>query len=388
MKEPALRIWALDILRGFAMFLVLVQHPYLLTDQSLVPPGLNFLIWNSTAMAAIAFVMISGAVYSCSLFMRPEWQPTYGRYVKRAFFLLLVAHPLIGIAKYPYSAMEGDSLFWHWPDFFSGLFGLGYITDTIALCILVSPLIILKIDRFWRGILVVVLLSVSPFVVSYVQVDNSWLTITKEFFFGKWGEPKSFWYPFLPWLAVFLSGSFIGERLAELRHGNLQLDEMVRSLGKTGLVLLCCSLFFIFFYKFLKLFAGGELSTVFYRTIYPTRMTGLFPAYMAFLFWGTVLLTSNINVSGHYNRIFWWLSIFGRTSLFTYIIQFIVVESIPATLGYKGVLDATGYFFLFIIGTSCTWFSAYSYGRLRGWFSATDYSRHVQLVRQLSVEKI
>ena len=210
------RLWSVDVLRGLAMFLVLVQHPYLLTNRSQIPPLLNFLVWNSTALAALAFVVISGSIYSYSLFVGRDWRTTYKKYIRRALFLLLVAHPLIRMTSYPYFSMKSEIFAWDSLGFFKDFIGLGYIADTIALCILVSPLCIIRTGPMFRGFLIVISLFISPLVVTYIQVEGQGLNIIKEFFFGKWGEPKLFWYPLIPWLAVFLSGSFIGEYLAGL----------------------------------------------------------------------------------------------------------------------------------------------------------------------------
>lgn len=49
---------AIDILRGFAMVLIILQPSYLLVDHSLIPSWLNFFVWNVTGMVAVTFRLI------------------------------------------------------------------------------------------------------------------------------------------------------------------------------------------------------------------------------------------------------------------------------------------------------------------------------------------
>jgi hypothetical protein len=102
---------------------------------------------------------------------------------------------------------------------------------------------------------------------------------------------------------------------------------------------------------------------------------------LAALAWLLSGLIHQIDIAGNYNRIFWFLSIMGRTSLFTFVIQFAVVQSFPAMLGFKGSLGLKGYLLLFIMGLTVTWLLSYSYGRLRGWFQNNDYAECVKAAK-------
>jgi len=74
------------------------------------------------------------------------------------------------------------------------------------------------------------------------------------------------------------------------------------------------------------------------------------------------------------------LSVFGRTSLFTYVIQFAVVESMSALLGMKGMMGLSGFIVLFTAGSMLIWLLAYLYGRWRGWILENDYATCVSMV--------
>ncbi len=364
------------------MILVILQHSYLLVDLTLIPSVLNFCIWHVTFMAAVAFVSVSGTIYSYSLKLRTDWRSTHRRYVSRALLLILVAHPVINIATYPYS-ITGNNTIDNSLSYFLRhvLFGFP-ITDTIAVCMLVSPFFINNLSPLRRVVLILTILAVTPIVVSLLVPVEPWLIILKECMFGKLGEPKLFWFPLLPWLAIFLSGSFVGEGIARFRQSRITAMNLAQQMNRAGIKLFACSIVLIIGYKLMKLFFQASLSSDFFRAIYPAQTTGLLPAYFAFLVFVLAALIYIIDISGGYNRLFWFLSVFGRASLFTFIIQFVVVESIPAILGFKGVLGLPGFFVLFVAGTVVSWLFSYFYGRVMGQFSVDDYSLHLQVVSQ------
>jgi len=107
----------------------------------------------------------------------------------------------------------------------------------------------------------------------------------------------------------------------------------------------------------------------------------LLPVYLAALALLFAVFLKEIDISGRYNRFFWLLSVFGRTSLFTFVLQFAVVESVPALLGMKETLGLVGFIVLFVAGSMLIWLLAYLYGRWRGWISDNDYAICVNMAR-------
>ncbi|NLI82146.1 MAG: DUF1624 domain-containing protein [Deltaproteobacteria bacterium] len=100
------RLLSVDSLRGFAMVLVVLQHSYLSADMKAFPHLLDMLLWGVTGLAAVAFMSISGMMYSYFLFSRADGRVVYRRYVRRALFLILAAHPAINLLSYPFRAVE------------------------------------------------------------------------------------------------------------------------------------------------------------------------------------------------------------------------------------------------------------------------------------------
>lgn len=369
-KNKKIRIMAIDILRGFAMVLVILQHSYLLVDRKLIPPVLDQCIWLTTNMAAVAFVSVSGVMYSYFFYLKTDWQRVYKRYAARALLLILAVNPIIMLASYPFRKAGNEGSFE-----LSLLNNFGIpITDTIGVCMLLAPVFLLRISQVIRATLIFVFLLIAPFIASFpMDVDNQWI-IGRDFLFGGIGAKKTFWWPLLPWLSIFLSGSFISEKMVHLIQGKIRLGYLIRQLNLVGTKLMGLCVFLLITYKSAKILLGGRVSHDLFRAIYPAQTTGLLPGYFAILLWLFAALVILIDLRGHYNRIFWFLSIFGRTSLFTFVIQFAVIESIPAMFGLKGVLGPKGFFSLFVIGSGAIWLLSYGYGRFRGWFSGNDYT--------------
>jgi hypothetical protein len=63
------------------------------------------------------------------------------------------------------------------------------------------------------------------------------------------------------------------------------------------------------------------------------------------------------------------------------VIQFAVVESVPALFGMKGASGLAGFMVLFVAGSTLLWMVAYLYGRWRGWISDNDYAIRVNMMK-------
>ena len=355
------------------MVLVILQHSYLSVNTRLIPHAADLLLWMVTHLAAIAFVSISGTVFTYFLCTQSIWKTTYRRYALRAVFLILVAHPAINSARWFFRVTDSipplsflDSIIFDIP-----------ITDMIAVCVLVSPFLILRLGTGLRSLVVVTLWVVAPVAVAFLTSAGPRWVIWKEVIFGAIEDPLVFWWPLAPWLAIFLAGSFAGYALARLKQGELTADSLVRGLKRVGIVLALLGIFLTIGYKVLKMAYGREWSPELFGAIYPGQTTTLLPGYLAVLAGLFAALLRRIDMSGHYDRFLWFLSILGRTSLFTFVIQFAVVESVPALLGLKEILGLGGFIILFVLGLAVVWVLAYGYGRLRGWFSANDYGECV-----------
>lgn len=374
------RLLAVDSLRGCAMVLVILQHCYLSANMRLIPAVVDTLLWNVTALAALAFVSISGMVYAYLLSVKGDWRLAYRRYAIRAGFLILAAHPAINLTSY-YFRVAGHG---HEPLLSRALLERLLfdfpITDTIGLCLLLSPIVIIFFGPVSRVVAISAMLIASALIRAFVNPAEPHMLILKEAIFGTLGLPKVFWFPLIPWLAIFWTGSFMGQALGRLKQGKLDVSVLVKKMNKAAILLGASTVILLVGCKLLKMVFGNIWNPALLAAISADRTTTMLPGYLAVLTWFLAAFMKRIDVVGQYDRLSWLLSIPGRTSLFTFVVQFAVVESVPALLGYKGMLGLSGLLSLFFAGVLVMWFLSYGYGRLRGWIRSDDYLRQVSLV--------
>lgn len=363
------------------MVLVLLQHSYLSANRELIPSFVDLLLWGTTYCAAVAFVSISGMMYTYFLYTQSNLRSVYRRYAARAAFLILVAHPAINVTTYYFRLLViyGDSSMHR--TLLERLFLDFPITDTIGVCLLVAPVFIIYFGPVLRGVTILTMLLTTLFFRAFVIPAEPSYLIPAEAIFGALGLRAVNWSPLVPWLAIFLTGSFVGQALARVKQGTLKVSVLIHEMNRAGIALAVCGIILTTSYKLLKMTFGGVWSPNLFLAIYPGQTTTLLPGYFAVLLWVLAALMQRIDISGRYDRFVWLLSIAGRTSLFTFVVQFAVVESVPALLGYKRSLGLTGFLFLFIVGQIIMWFLSYAYGRLRGWFQKNDYAECVRTAR-------
>jgi uncharacterized membrane protein len=357
-------------MRGIAMALVMLQHSYHLVNPDLLTPTTDFIVYFTTKIASVAFMAVSGMMISYFLFTRNDWQAVYSRFAKRAILLIVLAHPAIWLTRYFYydAAMR------------STLYGLNHeypITDTIGLSLLIAPLIIRSTSTRFRIVLAVCVLAFTPFAVAFFMPQSPVLSMAKEAVFGQTVDRSilQVGWPLVPWLAIFLLGSFVAEGLDGVRKGRLSASTLSKHMVRTAFWLAPLGVVLTAAYKILKMQFGDSWDLDFFKAIYPGRTTSLLPIYLAVLLIVYAFLMTRIDVRGKHDRVTWFFSVFGRTSLFTYIMQFAVIHSVPSLMGLKGKLNSWQPLVLFAIGLPICWSISYAYGRLRGWIGADDYEQ-------------
>jgi uncharacterized membrane protein len=365
------RLFSVDAMRGTAMVLVILQHCYHLIDPLSVGHSTTLILYLTTKIASVAFVSVSGMMIGFFLVSTTDWMAVYRRFARRALLLLLVIHTAIPVARY----------FLHESDrtarLVRGILFDYQITDTIAIALLLVPFAIRFMNTVSRVVLAVGLLVVTPIVIVLYQPGSLFGQVLKSALFGGASNAPALaiGWPLAPWLAIFLCGSLMGSALYRVKSGKIGMDSLVKKMRTTGVYLAILGLVLTVIYKILKVEFVGEWSARLFDAIYPSRTTSLLPVYLAILLWLFAYLITTIDIGRRITRLTWYLSVFGRTSLFTYVAQFIFAHSLPGLLGLSGRLNFWMFLSLFAVSITATWSLSYSYGRLRGWIKSDDFVR-------------
>lgn len=353
------------------MILVILQHTYLVMDHAAVNPTLNFGIYWFTRTASVAFMFVSGMMIAYFLATRPNWKDVQKRFARRALFLLLFAHTAILLVTYYYIPANRFNAF------VQGLYLEYAITDTIALSLLLAPPLIHYLSLKRRAVLIAVMLLVTPLFAALPLSASSVLEIGRIAIFG---EPIDFHrlsigWPLVPWLAIFLCGSMMGQALAATRSGELPTAVLVSKMRRLAAGLAGLGIVLSAAFKLFKPYLLANLDARAVEAISPSRTTSFLPIYLAALLLLFSYLVDRIDVRHRYNRGYWFLSVFGRTSLFTFVTHFAYVNTIPALLGLRNEINLWQCALLFVAGTIASWITSYTYGRMRGWITRNDYVR-------------
>jgi uncharacterized membrane protein len=204
-RRPAGRWWVIDSARGTALLAVCLSHfaiTYFARTPGTRPEHLLLVIG---LFATPTFILVSGTVLGFLAAGRPS-ALLRRRLVDRGLFLLLVAHAVILVAHVPFVGGLTAALRWE------------FVTDTIAVCLVVGPLVVLRLGpRARLGA------AAAGYVLSWVVVAlppwPGWAGGVREVLFGALRlEHLGYGFPVVPWLCVYLAATPLGERLRALRE--------------------------------------------------------------------------------------------------------------------------------------------------------------------------
>jgi len=359
-RWPALgvrRLMVIDVMRGTAMLLVILAHTAWLADSRRVP-ALPFLtLIRVTNLASMAFVFVSGTMVSYFLETR-EHRLVVRRFARRALFLALVVHPVIWCACW----------FWN-PGLPSVMVRSWYITDTIAACLVLGPQAMRVLSIPTRAIVAALLPAVSVLLRAYWAPASAAGGVVKELLVGR--TSFATYYPLLPWFAVFLAGSVLGARIADAGTDRAGLRSVSRVMAGGGLALMVAGAVSIALYKATR----GFIAPALLQALHPDRTTVMFPAYRGALLVIFALIMRRASGKTGFGRVAWATSVIGRSSLFAFVTQFIVVWSLPALFGLKGALTMTTIWPAFALFVAAVGGMSYAYGRLSNRVRPGEYAR-------------
>ncbi len=362
------RIRSIDIVRGSAMMLVLAAHALKLGDPNKIGFLASGYFGMITQSASVAFMLASGMITTYLLRSNPNWKSMRRRFFRRGLFLLLVIHPVIVLATYLYFARSNNFVY----EILHGY----EITDTIGICLILAPTIIHGLSQTKRVVLVLAMLVVALIGRLSLHPNSALLGTVEAFLFELDGTQQTWLqvgWPLVPWLAIFLCGSVVGEMYYKMREGLLSYQVASQRLFRIAITLGFSGVMFFAAFELLKSTNPFSWSDHTFILLYPARTTFMLPLYIGLIFGLVSLLISSVEGNRTYNRVYWMLSIFGRTSLFAFVTQFLILWTIPALLGLKARLDFAQLLLAFALAAVLCWGLSYSYARFRGRAVKNDY---------------
>ena len=201
---------ALDSSRGIAILLVMLSHFAMrFAAETARPDALRWPVIIGM-IASPTFVLLSGAVYgTLSAPGRMNNDRLRNILFDRGIFLLLVAHVLLAGS----SLLRGVPGAWH----------RLYITDSIAPALMFGPAIAARTKPRTRLIIAALLLMASWTILSLpAPPGRGGFEIVRELFFGTLTHGGESWWgfhwPLAEWFGIYLVGTAVGARTAELQR--------------------------------------------------------------------------------------------------------------------------------------------------------------------------
>jgi uncharacterized membrane protein len=326
------RVLSIDVMRGFLMVLIMAGHGLILLDDSPASQGFKIVMTRLVNLATPAFTLVSGMLFGYFEITRRDIGAIKRQYFKRGLQLLTVAHLFIAIGLFP--LRKGMP-------FLEAYFSYWYITDTLGLLFISVPFLITKRTPGLRLGIGIALLAFSRLFFILLPAQSNVGLIFKEFLFGVDSTGVhllSDVYPLIPLSGLFLLGTVVGNRFARSMTEK-KASAFIRSSRRLVVPLIGLSFLLIVLWGVAKFHLFG-IEGSFIRTLFfPDKLYSLLPFYIALFFLLAIFYIDRLEIRervGPVDRLF---LLFGRTSLFTYVIHYFIVQTLPYFLGWQGALN-------------------------------------------------
>ena len=364
------RIVAIDAVRGLLICLIAIGHGQILLNDSESNRWFSLLITKVTNLGTPAFTLISGLLLGYFECTHSDFRPVRRKYFIRGLQLLTIAHLLIatGTAPLRQEASFGEICLRYW-----------YITDTLAILFMVLPTLIPRVCPPARILIGAVCLLSWMIASLFPPLSSPLLLVMKELSFGVSPGGNHLLedtYPIIPLAGLFLIGTVLGNAFAGSLAGG-RLERFVATLRKSVAPLMLLSGFLLGLWAWGKVHPeslwGGYLRTLFY----PDKLSSLLPFYLATLFLILTHFMVKIEIRGQSGWREKFLAPIGRNSLFAYVAQYFLVQTIPSLIGWRNQLNAAE-MILYLGGTLMILFyfvRAYNKLFLKRWRPANKINR-------------
>jgi len=361
------RLVALDTLRGAFLILILVTHGFgLLAAASMSRTGRE--AWEILFGAATpSFVLISGTLFGFFLVSRRDLGGVFRGYRRRAFLFFGLGHLLLALVLYPVHGLGAGS-------FWSFYVSRWYITDTLGVAFLLMPAVLPSLRPRHRAAIGVALLIASRVDVVLPWARSPQAMVIHQVFFGRLvASPRSAFdcYPLVPILADFLMGSFVGDRLARALPDGI--DRFIRQVGRLLPPLAFLSMIMCGGWVLLSTHFHGR-HPVLQAMLFPDRTFSLFPVYLALYLGALALLLHYVDPRRPRTSLTGGLALLGRRSLFVFVVQYLVVQTLPSVLGHR-YMSMRGLLLFLPFAIAATFAATLVWDRLRRTPAATAAAR-------------
>jgi uncharacterized membrane protein len=323
--EESQRFGSIDAVRGAAMLFVFLAH---FTSVYLWKTGERELAGYLGAVGMIAsptFVIVSGMMVGFFATTNPVgFRILRIKLFDRGLFLLVAGHVLLAIAVT--NASSG----------FAGAYRISFITDAIAVSIIVAPWLITAIKTTPR-----IAVAASVFLLNWLVIVQwhpaaAGLVLVKQYLVGMaggTGTREVVAFPIIPWFVGYLAATVLGELVGTMyANGDRKgAHQLLARIG--GVSLLVAGLLDGATDGLRAAHAGLGWNPMWFLAMYQKFPPG--PVYLGFFGGaGIVLLAAILELDrrGAFPRVMNKLRQLGRASLFAFIAQYVVYVAILGRL--------------------------------------------------------
>lgn len=328
---PARRLSAIDVVRGAFMFIILAGHAASNLNHWPSSHALEDAVGPFFQSGTVGFTLVSGTLLGSFAATRPDMRPILRRYRQQGIRLLLVAHPLIALALYGPLHRPEDG-------FLRFLALRHYVTDILGILFLALAPLVPKIrprTRLWAGIFFMACLRV----LRATDGDrHSPFRLAREILAGvpphKQGTILIDNYALLGILGMFLIGTYVGDVIGRARKRGT-LHEASRVLFRSAVWIQSLTVVLVATYAGLKLGYLPDIDGHIKRAFYPERSGSFFPAYLGFVLTLFALGLQRDATGAKLTLGERALEVVGKTSLVSYVFQYVLVQTLPYLLGLQ-----------------------------------------------------
>ena len=316
---PIARVRAIDAARGLAMVFVCLSHFGLEYFRRLDEPSIAKALYMVGMIGSPTFMLISGVMLGLL------YETRRGRFdqhrlllADRALFMLTVGHILIMVANMPRAESLSEAL------------QRGFITDALAVALLLGPTLVARVSRRARVLFPVILFAGAWVLAIRWTPATAFDEVLRYLLVGSYPNDLPYNFPLLPWLAVYLAASVLGQWIGEqLVRG--QRRKVERSLLVWG----GAAVSFVVLYKLCQWTLAFPSSPLLAVLASPWEKLPPSPAYLLFYGGlGLMLVAGALIVERRklMEPLFEWATLLGRASLLVFILQFYVYYGLVLSL--------------------------------------------------------